>query len=109
MATIFADSITNSGPVAGRTSRNFNPLKDCYRVLVPEVLRLSFKDPSLPISLFRTVRAQQKAYRVRAENTEKGVCVPPVLIFSVIYLIVARFEFKSLVHKARIDATLNMQ
>src|SRR3972149_766723 len=83
MVTAYSASTRNPDPVPGQGARNFNPLKDCYRVLVSEALRLSIKDPSLPYSLFRMARAQQKAFRARAEHARHGLCVPPVMVFSV--------------------------
>jgi MoaA/NifB/PqqE/SkfB family radical SAM enzyme len=65
------------------TGKNFNPLKGCYKVLIPEALRLALKNPSLPAFLVRTVRAQKKAFELRSRHAEEGLSVPPVMVFSV--------------------------
>ena len=53
------------------------------RRLFRDALRLGFRDPSLGFYLFRTLRQQKKAARVRVALADQGVHVPAFMIASI--------------------------
>ena len=51
--------------------------------LFRDALRLGFRDPSLGFYLFRTLRRQKKAARVRVALADQGLHVPALMIASI--------------------------
>jgi len=60
-----------------------NPLNQSLRVFFGEGLRVSLRQPSQAFYFFRTLIWQWEAVRLRSRWKQKGVQVPPIMIFSI--------------------------
>ncbi|MFC2076124.1 radical SAM protein [candidate division KSB1 bacterium] len=58
-------------------------LSDALRVFFWQALKVAFKNPVQAWAFFRTVRRQRVAARIRSGWKERGVTVPPILIYSI--------------------------
>jgi MoaA/NifB/PqqE/SkfB family radical SAM enzyme len=58
-------------------------LNDSLRVFFLDALRITIKNPLQAYHFFKTVRWQQKAAKVRDFWKQKGIHVPPIIIFSI--------------------------
>jgi len=53
------------------------------KIFFIDALRISLSSPSQAYFFYRTIRRQQRAARIRSRWKEKGVHVPPIIIFSI--------------------------
>jgi MoaA/NifB/PqqE/SkfB family radical SAM enzyme len=58
-------------------------LNDTLRVFFKDAIRVSMGNPSQALFFFKTYRWQRKAARTREEWEQRGIHVPPIMIFSI--------------------------
>ncbi len=71
-------------PQEEQKSANFrNVLNQSLKIFFKDALKVSLKNPKHALFFFRTVKWQKKAAQVRSLQEQKGIHVPPILIFSI--------------------------
>jgi len=58
-------------------------LDNSLKIFFKDALRISLRNPIQAFSFLKTVLNQKRAARVRAEWKERGIHVPPIVIFSI--------------------------
>ncbi len=58
-------------------------LGESLKIFFKDALRVTFANPSQAIFFFRTIRWQKKAARMRLNWEQRGIPVPPIMIFSI--------------------------
>ena len=72
------------GSVKYRDGIDFRKILDeSLNIFFKDALRVALTNPSQAYHFFRTVRWQKKAARIRSGWQQRGVHVPPILIFSI--------------------------
>lgn len=64
-----------------RASHFRRVLNDSLNILFKDVLRISLRNPSQADFFYKTIRWQKRAARIRARWKQRGIHVPPIVIF----------------------------
>ncbi|MFC2156459.1 radical SAM protein [Acidobacteriota bacterium] len=74
---------SNSERENGRKGGYSAIINSALRIFFKDAVRVTLKNPSQALFFYRTVKWQRKAARIRKTWEQKGVHVPPIMIFSI--------------------------